>query len=631
MSEHGLTSEELKRKFANEIDKIETFNPQGISKQAAKDYLDTEEGSLYWWRLSEASPNAPRQEIDRRAINQLMSGRELPRMETIEPDESLIKFVAEGSSPTDYSPFWARESQVNAAIAEGRNISEYFGLPIGSEAPRYSMYRITPEVPTQIFINTVAPTSELGGLVTKSGGAEQALVPNRKLFHEPVYVQSVENIPRITTEIERGALSSGMVRGATVFAAAAVVYDASTTAAHTPDLLQQGNTVGAQSELLHFSGRNLGALGGAALGADVFGTAGAETGPLDLLIGGAGAIGGAIAGDKLANAYDNHRIYNQPDAQGQMWHYDPDKPPQGWTRDVPPLPEIPHGQHFTAPPALADQLNYQASSVAVALALSHAPRPQDAYSLPASNYDTPSVRDSPWIRDAQTHGWSRMVATGVMEHGMVNAHEERANPQRTAELNKESEAVLAHNAMQTPHAIATRYQSGYEQFGWNRFGPIPDPVTHALHDSPARQQAPDGDTYTRNAQGQWSTPKWFGLEDQPAQGNLRDELNDVYRRQSSHGSTIAPTQASDPRHGAAAPITPHSSNREMFDALSGAAMSKDVEAMRAVGQAYLQSDRGQAWLEQGHQLNQQQAQTQQAALNAQQQQTPAQQGPVMQR
>ncbi|KAA0069268.1 hypothetical protein CIW53_11260 [Rhodanobacter sp. T12-5] len=550
-------------------------------------------------------------------------------MEAMGTDESLIKLVAEGSTPTSYSSFWMRESQAKAAIAEGRNLSDYFALPIGSEAPRYGMYRITPRIPTQVFINTVAPTSELGGLVTKSGGAEQVLVPNRKLFHDPVYVKSVDNIPSIAVEIERSVLSPAMVRGAATLGVAAVAHDATTTVAHASDLLQQNNIAGAQSTLLHFGGRNLGALGGAALGAEVFGAAGAETGPFDLLIGGAGAIGGAIAGDKLADTYDSHRIYNQPDAQGQTWHYDPGQPQQGWTRDVPPLPETPHGQHFTAHPALADQLNYQASSVAVELSLAHAPRPEDAYSLPAGSDDTPSIRDSPWTRDAQAHEWSRMVVTRVMEHGVVDAYEERADPQRKAELDKESEAVLVHNATRTPHAIATRYQSAYEQFGWDRFGPLPGPVARALCDSPARQQAPNGDTYTRDAQGQWSTPKWFGLEDQPAQGNLRDELNDAWRRQSGHEPTIPPAQASDPYQCVAAHVTRHSSTRDMFDALSHAAMNKDVDAMRVAGQAYLLSDRGQAWLEQGHQLNRQQAQ--QAALNAQQQQAPMQQGPVMQR
>lgn len=631
MNEHGLTSKMVRAQYTDSIAKSDTFEPQGVSKQAALDYLNnTDEGAMYWWRVAEGfQPGAPSEQITKRALGQLRSGLDLPRMETIKPGEPLIKLVAEGTSPTTHSPFWTPESQAEAALAEGRNLSDYFALPIGSEAPRFGMYQMTPKVPTQVFINTVAPTSELGGLVTKSGGAEQVLVPNRKLFHDPVYVKSVDNIPSIAVEIERSVLSPAMVRGAATLGVAAVAYDATTTVAHASDLLQQNNIAGAQSTLLHFGGRNLGALGGAVLGAEVFGAAGAETGPFDLLIGSVGAIGGAITGSKLADAYDSHRICNQHDARGQTWHYNPDKPQQGWTRDVPPLPDTPHGQHLTAPPALADQLNYQASSVAVELALAHAPRPQDAYSLPAGSDDTPSIRESPWIRDAQAHEWSRMVVTGMMEHGVVDAYEERADPQRKAELNKESAAVLVHNATQTPHAIATRYQSAYEQFGWDRFGPLPDPVARALCDSPARQRAPNGDRYTRDAQGQWSTPKWFGFEDQPAQGNLRDELNDAWRRQSGHEPTISPAQASDPYQCVAAHVTRHSSTRDMFDALSHAAMNKDVDAMRVAGQAYLQSDRGQAWLEQGQQLNRQQAQ--QAALNAQQQQAPMQQGPIMQR
>ncbi len=625
MSEHDLTSEALKRQHAAAIKESTTFETQGLSKEAAREYLKTEEGTLYWWRLAEADPSATSLDLDKRAIGQITSGRELPRMETIEPGEPLVKLVAEGSSPTTYTTYWAREAQLNAAIDAGRNLSDYFALPVASEAPRFGVYRITPQVPTQIFINTVAPSSELGGLVTKGGGAEQVLVPNRKLFKEPVYVRSVDNLPLLTAEVERGALSPNLVRGAAALGAATVVYDAATTATRRSDLLEQDNTAGARSELLHFGGRNLGALGGAVLGAQVFGTAGAETGPFDLLIGGAGAIGGAIAGDRLANAYDNHRIYNQPDSQGLTWHYDPHKPDRGWTRDVPPLPETPYVQHLTAPPALADQLNYQASSVAVELALARAPRPQDAYSLPAGSQDTPSIRESPWTRDAQTHGWSRMVVTGMMEHGMVKAHEERADPERAGELDRASAAVLAHNATQTPHAIAAHYQAAYEHFGWNRFGPPSGAATHALHASAGQQRASDGATYTRDAQGQWSAPTWFGLADRSARGNLKDELDDAYGRQSS-GPSAAAAPARTPHQQAAPAISRHSSTREMFDALGAAAMSKDVEAMRAVSHTYLQSDPGQAWLAQGQQLNQQQA-----ALAAQQPQASAPAGPVMQR
>ena len=180
MSTDGLTPEMLKQQHAAVIPKSDTFKPQCISEQAALDYLKTDEGAMYYWRVAQAAePGLRPDQITGRAIGQLMSGRELPRMETIEPGEPLLKFVAEGSSPTPHSPFWMRESQANAVSAEGRNISDYFGLPVGSEAPRYGMYRITPEVPTQVFTNTVAPTSELGGLVTKSGGAEQVLVPRR--------------------------------------------------------------------------------------------------------------------------------------------------------------------------------------------------------------------------------------------------------------------------------------------------------------------------------------------------------------------------------------------------------------------------------------------------------------------
>ena len=649
MNGHGLTSDALRTEHMDSIARSDTFEPQGVSKQAALEYLNsTDEGAMYWWRVAEGfKPGTPSEDITKRALGQLMTGLELPRMETLGTDEALVKLVAEGSTPTSYTPFWMRKSQLNAAIAEGRNLSDYFGLPVGSEAPHYGVYEMRAEVSAQVFINTVAPTSELGGLVTKSGGAEQALVPNRQLFHEPVHVRTVDNLSAITAEVERGAgvgiSTPSVAKGLGALGIAAMAYDTTTTATHTSELLDQGNTLGARSEVLHFGGRNLGALGGAALGAQVLGAAGVETGPFDLLIGGAGAIGGAIAGDRLANAYDSHRIYHQPDAQGHTWHYNPDQPQQGWARDVPPLPGTPHGQHFTASPALANQLDYQASGVAVQLALSHAPRPQDPYSLPTNAQDSPSIRESPWHRDAQTHGWSRRVATGVMEHGMVNAHVEQADARRAAELDTASEAVLNHNATQTPDAIATRYQSAYEQRDWHLFGLPPEAVTHALHAPANLQQGPDGDTYARDASGQWSTPGWFS--NSTAQGNLKDQLDHAYRHaldnrayavpglaQPAHTSPAESKHAEDPQRPVAAPaISRHSSNRDLFEALSAAAMHKDVEAMRSVSQTYLQSDQGQAWLTQGHQFNQQQAQ--QAALDAQAQmvQVQAQHSPVMQR
>jgi hypothetical protein len=43
----------------------------------------------------------------------------------------------------------------------------------------------------------------------------------------------------------------------------------------------------------------------------------------------------------------------------------------------------------------------------------------------------------------------------------------------------------------------------------------------------------------------------------------------------------------------------------MFDALVAAARTMDIDAMRSIGQQYLQSEQGQAWLAAGQQLNQQ--------------------------
>jgi hypothetical protein len=506
MTDDALTSHAIKQKYAEAIFKSDTFEPRGASRQAALDYLNTDDGALYYWRVAEsAAPGTPPDEIVTRAIGQLRTGLELPRMETIGTDEVLVKFVAEGLDPSAHSPFWIRESEAKAAEDAGRNISEFFALPIKSEAPRYGMYRITPRFPTQVFITTVASTSELDGLVTKSGGAEQALVPNRQLFNGPVLVRLVDNTPSIATDVERG-VSRNAVHGLTALGAAAVVYDAITTASRTADLRSHGNHVGAESEIMHFGGRNLGALGGAVLGAQVLGTAGIESGPMDVLVAGAGAIGGAIGGEKLVEAYDRHRIYQQTDPQNAAWTYDPDRPQEGWTRQVPTaetsnpptsllgygaLP-VPVMRTIRADPALADRLSFQASSVAVELALAHPPRPRDPYSQPASPQDTPSHVDAPWKRDAQTQQWSRVVTDRMLEHGMAATHIEHASAARAAQLDEAARQTIEANLAGSRRGIAERYRAAYDQRGWAQYGDLPEAVSHALHEARDTLRASDG-------------------------------------------------------------------------------------------------------------------------------------------
>ncbi|MEO6926785.1 MAG: hypothetical protein ABI129_08945, partial [Rhodanobacter sp.] len=535
MGDHELTPEGLKLRYSTNIDKASTFKTNGVSEQAITSYLISPDGSKYLDRLVQADPSASAAEIRKRAVEQLQSGRDLPRMELSKAP--LFKIVPTGKNVPPYSPFFAKQSAFEDALASGHNLSDYFGLPIKSEGARYDIYQIQPKASTEAFVHRVAPTSELGGLITKAGGGEQVLVPNRQLFNDPVYVKTVDNTRIVTAEVERGTSTTAVRSLGTLGVATAVLYDATTTTSRVSDLREQGNLVGAQSDVMHFGGRNLGALGGALLGAQVLGAAGAETGPLDVVIGGVGAVGGAFGGEKLADAYDRHRIYNQPDPQGVTWKYEPAKPQQGWTHDIPPLPDTPLGQHFTADPALADRLFYQANNTAVELALAHTTEPRDPYTQPAAAHDTPSRIAAPWTRDVQTQAWSRHVTDQVLEHGLTSTHIEAAIPQRATQLDTAAQQTIAGNLAGSQRGIAEHYQAAYEQRGWEQHGPMPEAVTSALKTPTNTLQASDGHTYTRGSDGQWKTPGvLYGTN--AAEGNLLNELDATRHQQRAlHGES----------------------------------------------------------------------------------------------
>ena len=568
-NEHGLTLEELKQRYAAEIAELKTFDTHGVSETAAKEYLNTSEGSRYWLSLKSADPKAGPEVIDKRAIEQIRSGVELPRIEVI--NEPLVKVTPRGEAITPYTPFFGKPSEFESLIAKGHYINDGFGLPLRSEAPVYDIVQITPKGPTEVFVSTVAPTSELGGQVTRAGGATQYLVPNRALFTDPVRVTSIGNdlalhnelvvgkglgasIAPVTAEVgarsaaglaaER-SLSTTAARSLGVAGAVAfTAYDGITATHRAIDLHNRGNIVGSQSEILEFAGRNVGLLGGAALGVEAGAVLGIESGPGALLTGAAGGVIGAIGGQHIVTAVENHRIYNQDDKAGNSWAYDPQQPALGWTRTVstrdPDASRLNEGfpvyreQTLTANPALANELNYKASGIAVQMALAHPPTPQDPYSIAPGPSDTPSIRESPWTRDAQTQAWSRSVTTGVMEHGMVNAHTETASAQKTAEILRASDTVVAQNFASSPRAIAARYQAAYEQYGWDQFGAPQAAVTEALKASPDKLQASDGNDYTRGADGQWTTPGLiYGTN--AAEGNLRAELDAArYQQRALH-------------------------------------------------------------------------------------------------
>jgi hypothetical protein len=345
--------------------------------------------------------------------------------------------------------------------------------------------------------------------------------------------------------IARGGLSPNLVRGAGVLGAAAMAYDATTTAAHTSDLLHQGNTIGAQSQVEHFVGRTGGGWAGFAAGAEVAGAAGIESGPADLVVAGVGGIVGAVAADKIADWRDQQRIYTQTDPQGTTWHLDPKQPQQGWTRSVQTDQLDTDAMRFSegmpvyktrtesAPPAMAERLTFQANSAAVDLALANPPTPRDPFTQPAGPKDTPSRVDAPWRHDAQTQQWSRTVTDEVLEHGIKSTHVETASLQRAAELDAAAQHTMAENLAQSPRGIAEHYRTAYEQNGWAKYGPVQPSVTNALKAPENTLQASDGKTYTHQANGQWTTPGHLWGTNM-AEGNVRAELNATAQTAAAH-------------------------------------------------------------------------------------------------
>ena len=88
-----------------------TFKPSGVSQQAAQDYLNTHQGQLFRGKLAEADPDAPPQEIERRAILYLCSQPELPQTEIQVINPARLKAAAEHLE-------WVLQQYPNEAVVQ---------------------------------------------------------------------------------------------------------------------------------------------------------------------------------------------------------------------------------------------------------------------------------------------------------------------------------------------------------------------------------------------------------------------------------------------------------------------------------------------------------------------------------
>lgn len=485
MTEEELVNRKMRSKFRSEIEAVETFKTQGVGVQDAKDYLDTREGKIYVRRLIESDASVPLSEIRNRAVAQLASGRELPRMEVI--NEPLVKLTAAGADVSPYSPFFARQAVIYEAFASGKNLHDYFGLPAKSESVRYRMDEARPLAPTEVFISRVAPTSELDGLVIRHGGAEQVLVPNRRLFTDAKLVGYIDNSLALQAERRLGLAVKGTT---SVVAAGTALYDGLTTAEQYQALSAQGNQFGADALLRRYEGRTAGGvLGGVAAGAGYGLLVGSETGPGAFVTGAVGGVIGAFAGEKIATMVTEHKLNHQTGRDGLTYAYERGQ----WVHtehrlglDGHYLPAI-ETSRSTAPVAELSLLDYRRASAVTSLMLAE-PVLQDTRNI--------TLDGAEW--HATDKGWVEQVLLPHMP-GPFDVPAPIGNRKADDATARQLDELAANRQYNNEHYsedVAKAYVMDYTGRGWSSEGPLPDAVTKAL-DLPSEEHFTDPVTGNR--------------------------------------------------------------------------------------------------------------------------------------
>lgn len=231
-----------------------------------------------------------------------------------------------------------------------------------------------------------------------------------------------------------------MVRGAIIGGAAATVVEAATEGTKIADLYARENRTGAEAAILDFGARSVGGWTGAALGAKAGTLLGIESGPGAIVTGIIGAGLGAWGASEVVEWVEKYKINNQGDGTGRVWTFDPVHPEKGWTHSereiigtVGTLSDRPiYGPTtlLTADAELTQQLNYQASSLAVGLRMREPDQPINPFSIAGDATDTPSALPRSWERNPETGEWRREVIHQVLEHGTKNTTVEMPMPPR---------------------------------------------------------------------------------------------------------------------------------------------------------------------------------------------------------
>ena len=149
------------------------------------------EGRALMKELKKANPDMSPDRINDLAKGMLESGKDIPIIKTAKPDETLYKIVPKGDDVTGYTPYFTSKKQLDALKENPKGISDTMGLPKSSEAVKYDVYQIKPKEgkTPKVFNSKVASTTE--GQITKKGGGDQTIVPNRPDWTTPEKVGEI--------------------------------------------------------------------------------------------------------------------------------------------------------------------------------------------------------------------------------------------------------------------------------------------------------------------------------------------------------------------------------------------------------------------------------------------------------
>ena len=163
------------------------FNTHGLDV----DPISIPEGRELMEELARVNPNLSNNKIRELAKEQLASGKEIPIVRAAKPNETLYKVAPKGDDVSGYTPYFMSKKQLDALKENPGNIPDTMGLPKSSEAVKYDVYQIKPKEgkTPKVFDSKVASTTE--GQITRKGGGNQTIVPNRSDWTTPQKVGEI--------------------------------------------------------------------------------------------------------------------------------------------------------------------------------------------------------------------------------------------------------------------------------------------------------------------------------------------------------------------------------------------------------------------------------------------------------